>query len=129
MVNKAVVLDSDVLIDFLRTGQGTYVDVLKKAAISGVDLYLSSVTIFEIFSGQSSKAQLDNILEIISNFKVYPFDYELGRFVGELKRDHKLDISLADLIITGTALQIGAAIVTRNRKHFKNIPNLKFFEV
>ncbi len=128
-MTKAIVLDSDIFIDFLRTGKGLYLDVLKVAARDGIDLFLSPVTIFEIFVGSSSKAQRNLILKSISNFKTISFDSDLGRFIGELKRDHRLNISFADLIIGGTALSMKAEIATRNRKHFESIPGLKFFGV
>ena len=57
-----------------------------------------------------------------------PYDYKIARKTAEiiayLKREGKI-IGLADMIIATTALVNELKLMTRNLKHFSQIPNLK----
>lgn len=122
-----ILVDTDILIDYLRTGKGTLPDLLKLQAHKQVGLHMSAITILEIFAGRSSKKLTSMLHQLISGFKVMHLTSELARFTGELKRDNNLPTAFSDLIIGATALSIKAKLATRNRHHFQAIPKLKFY--
>ncbi len=124
-----VVVDSDIIIDFLRSGLGRLPKLLDSQLKKEVKLYLSSITVMEIFSGQSSKSEAATIEELFSCFQVISLDTDLGKFAGVIKRDDKVTIDVPDLIIAATALYLEAKIATNNQKHFSKIPKLKFFSL
>lgn len=122
-----ILVDTDILIDYLRTGKGILLDLLELQAQDKVGLHISAITILEIFAGRSSKKLTSILQQLISGFKVIYVTAELAQFAGELKRDNNLSIALADLIIGATALSVKAKLATRNREHFQTIPRLKFY--
>ena len=124
-----VVVDTDICIDFFRTNSGLFPSLIKLQEEYEAELYFSSITIFELFSGSSSKDEEDIIMGITLQVKTIPFDFVLAKFAGELKRDRKLKPPLGDFIIGSTALYPTAKLGTRNKAHFLAIPNLKFFEL
>lgn len=125
-MNK-ILIDTDILIDFLRTKKGVLLDLFNLQSEHKVELFIASATIVELYSVKSSKLKNPDISEFISSFKIIELTKPLAKFAGELRRDNKLIIRFADLAIGATALFINAKLATRNRKHFQVIPNLKFY--
>lgn len=123
-----VLVDTDIVIDFLRTNKGLLPDLLNLQKKNETDLYMSTITILEIFAGKKSKKQADFLHELITSFKVVYLTPELAQFAGELKRDHNLPTAFADLVIGSSTLYVKAELATRNRKHFQGIPKLKFYK-
>ncbi len=121
-------VDSDILIDFLRTNSGLFPKLLELQLSGKIEIYFSSVTVMEIFAGESSKWVKKELLELFSNFTIISFDRDLAMFAGEFKRGKKLTISLADYIIAMATRNLGAYLATRNISHFSEIYDLKFFE-
>ncbi len=121
-----VLIDSDVIIDYLRTGGGGLVKLVEAQRDGKVELYLSAVTVLELFAGKSSKAVVGKLKELIEGFIVIPLGTELAEFAGQTKRDHTTDAALADLIVGATSVSIGAKMATRNKKHYQGIPKLRF---
>ena len=122
-----VLVDSDILIDFLRTGKGALPKLLKAQKDGKIELFISCVSVLELFAGKSSKAIKSELAELIDAFTVVPLARELGIFAGELKRDHNLTMVLADLVVGATAVFIGAKLATRNRRHYLRLPKLRFY--
>lgn len=124
---EKVVVDSNIIIDYLRSSKGWLPGLLSLQAKGEIEIYISSITVFELFAGSSSKKDEAKILELASGFKIISFDEKLAKFAGELTRNWKLSLPLADFIIASTALFIQAQVATRNKNHFKVVPKLKFF--
>ncbi|MBI4008722.1 PIN domain-containing protein [Candidatus Roizmanbacteria bacterium] len=121
-----VLIDTDIIIDFLRTKKGLLLDLYRLQSEEKLELYISSITALELFSGISSKKLKLTLLELISTLKVVGITLDLAVFAGELKRDLQSSIPFADLLIGASALYIRAQLATHNQKHFKGIPKLKF---
>ncbi len=125
---KKVVVDSDIIIDWLRMGQGRWLELAEQMAEGKIDIYCSSVTVLELFAGESAKLQEKLILEIIGKLKVVALDGQLARLVGETKRALRTQVALGDLVVGMTAVWLKAKLATKNQKHFAQIEGLKFFE-
>jgi predicted nucleic acid-binding protein len=124
---EKVVLDSDIIIDYLRTGKGRYEELLKLQLAEKIQLYLSSVTVMELFAGKMDNDTEKLLTELVNNFIIIPFDKTLAKFTGLAKNGKKIDIPLADFIIAQTAIFLEAKLATRNAKDFRQIPSLKFY--
>lgn len=124
---KKIVVDSDIIIDFLRTGEGYFPKLVEKQAEGKLQIYLSSVTVMELLAGESASKDEEYLLKLVGSFKVEPFGTELAKLAGRTKRGRKLQIALADFIIGMTAIKLKAVIATRNKAHFKGISELKFY--
>lgn len=124
---KKVVLDTDVIIDLLRINKGLLLPLLELQEQGKLEIYISSVTIMELFAGEMKSAQMKMLSGLLAHFKSIPFDDTVARFSGELKRGKKLQIHLSDFIIGVTAVYFEAQLATRNKDHFKGISKIHFY--
>ncbi len=132
MVKQKVVIDSNIIIDFLRQeGKGkqkTQLEaILEKKNIIPL---LSSATIQELFAGQSSKKSREEarIRKILALFKILVVNEEVAEMAGKIMRDTKAIIQFADAQIAATALLEKALLLTKNKKDFANIRGIKFYQ-
>lgn len=124
-----IIVDTDILIDYFRTNKGGLVNLLDKQLQGKLEMAISSVTVYELFSGKSSKETKSVISGLISKFKIIPMDEKIAEFAGELNRDNNLSISSHDFFIAATAILSDSSLATKNKKHFSRIPNLKLFSI
>jgi predicted nucleic acid-binding protein len=123
MPTKTILVDTDVLIDFLRGHP--------KAALliqSQPDcIALSSVVVAELYAGVRGDKELDILDAIVDVFRVIPTSKEIARLAGLYKREYfkSHGIGLADAILAATAEFEHAALLTLNTKHYPMISGLK----
>ena len=121
-----LVLDTNILIDKLRGG--TKWDELLSEVDKNVEMFLPTVVAFELFSGLSSKKKL--IVEKINEFRKYfhqvDMSWSIAKRAAEIHRDNQ-NIEAFDCIIAATAIEIGAQVVTLNKKHFAKIPQVVIY--
>lgn len=124
-----LVIDTSIFIDKLRGGKRW--DDFFNGLDDTVELNLPSIVIFELFSGLSSrKAQISlKISSFRKFFNEIDLTSEIARRAGEINRDTPGNLDLPDYIIAATAMEIGAQVVTLNRKHFEKIPGVSIYSV
>jgi predicted nucleic acid-binding protein len=123
-----LVFDTNILINHLRGGD-VWDDILDKID-EDTKIYLPSIVMFELFSGQSSKNKknFNKIMKLVKCFDLVDLDSEIAAKAGELYRDVSKSLEVSDYIVAATALHLKAEVVTLNRKHFRLIPELEVFE-
>lgn len=122
-----VVVDTSILIDYLRGG--TEWEKFISAANNNAELFLPTVVIFELFSGQSTRniTESRDILDLLNQFEKVDLTEEIAKRAGELFRDTQKTLQVPDYIIAASALDLGASVFTLNKKHFEQIPNLTLY--
>ena len=122
-MSNAILVDIDVLIDFLRG---------KDKAISFIDelsprIILSPIVIAELYAGVKGTNELTVLDNFISSFRVVPIDSEIAKAGGLYKRDFGKShgVGLADAILAATADKENAELKTLNVKHYPMIRGLK----
>lgn len=118
------VFDTDILIDYLR---------LHKPAIKLLDgltkdeRNIAFLTPFELLQGCGKKSQSMKVDTFLKNFKVLPVSAEISKKALALFREIKwrTHIDIPDAFVAATALVSGLTVVTRNLKHYRDIPKLK----
>lgn len=116
-------IDTDVMIDVSRrnAAAATYVDSLD-------DISISIITAHELIVGARNQRDAEGIDGLI---KTYPLHADLdaritGRAYQLLKRHAKSDgLRTFDALIAATAIEVGFTLVSKNRKHFQIIGDLK----
>lgn len=124
-----LVVDTSVLIDHLRKGIAWKTVLAEIEGRDDIELLIPTIVIFELFSGASSKnpaiqAEINNLLE---DFRKIHLDEGIAVRAGELSRDIHRAIQAPDYIIAASAIEVGGAVVTLNRKHLEQIPGLDLY--
>ncbi len=121
-MEKPFLLDTDVLIDFLRGFD---------KAVAFVNTYndriiLSSIVVAELYAGVKGDAEQNALQHFISLFRVVPVDAAIGKTGGLYRRDYGKShgVGLADAILAATAESENAELKTLNIKHYPMIKNL-----
>jgi tRNA(fMet)-specific endonuclease VapC len=119
------VLDSDVLIDYLR-GAGPGLDLVRGLA-QGAGYRVTAVTAFELSLGRSYRENPRPVHALLSAPSLpltRKAGLQAGALLGELRRDGAA-IDVRDAMQAGICLEAGATLVTRNVSHFERIPGLR----
>ena len=114
-----VLVDTDVLIDFLR-GYGPAVSFVNSQSDR---IILPAIVVAELYAGargaqdDEEQAVLDNLLSL---FRIVPIDEDIARLGGLYRRDYgpSHGIGLPDALVAATAFLAGANLKTLNVKHF-----------
>jgi predicted nucleic acid-binding protein len=122
-MSKAILVDTDILIDFLRGND---------KAISFIDefsphIILSPIVVAELYAGVKGADELSVLDNFISLFRIVPMDSEIAKAGGLYNRDFGKShgVGLADAILAATADKENAELKTLNIKHYPMIKGLK----
>ncbi len=125
-------LDSSIMVPVLRGDR----DLKRKLdSIKSEDVSFTTITLCELFKGayKSSKKEeaIRLLYEILRNYRVLTLNIKSSEFFGadytELERRGMLT-QILDLMIASIAKENDLVLVTRDKKHFENIPDLKLEE-
>ena len=130
MENQIIVIDTDIIINYFKAGAPSLEKYLRLQAQDKLTLKVSSVTVFEYFSGVSllAKDQYYQAEELFKQFSIQEVNEQIAKIAAQINYERKLYqyINLADILIGATALYLDASLLTENQKHFKLIPALEF---
>jgi tRNA(fMet)-specific endonuclease VapC len=119
------VLDSDVLIDYLR-GAGPGRDLVRALSQRG-GYRVTAVTAFELALGRSYRDNPRPVHALLAApllTLTRKAGLQGGALLGELRRDGAT-IDVRDALQAGICLEAGATLVTRNVSHFERVPSLR----
>ena len=125
-MSRSILLDTDVLIDFLR-GHGPAVSFLESNADH---IILSSIVVAELYAGVrgGEKDRERTVLEnLLSLFRVVPVSRDIAKLGGLYKRDYGRShgVGIADAIVAATATLEDAEMKTLNVRHYPMLGNLE----
>jgi predicted nucleic acid-binding protein len=117
-----VLVDTDVMIDFLRSQPAAVKFIRTNAA----RMAISAVTEAELFSGVRDGSERQALEAFLGLIPVIPVNREIARNAGLLRRDYgkATKIGLADALIAATCQVERLKLQTLNVKHFPMISNL-----
>ena len=122
-MQKFLLMDTDVLIDFLR-GHPAAVELVRKEAHR---ILLPAIVAAELYAGVKGREELAALDRFVGLFRIVPITSALARAGGlhanKYKKSHGL--GLADAIVAATAEAEGAELRTLNVKHYPMFPGLK----
>ena len=114
----AYLLDSGILIRHLRNRPGYH--GLVKGLNSAGDVSISAFTRVEVVRGMREHER-ERTFALLDGFITYPIDRATADRAGELLRawqSRGIILGGPDAIIAASALQVGAALITTNARHF-----------
>lgn len=124
-MDDLVIVDSDILIDFLRGRDPGASRV--RAWLEADQLRLTAITAFELRLGTDFVAQADQIAALLS-YRTLPLDLLGALIAGEIYRELGAEgrgIGLRDALIAGICRRFDLPLATRNRRHFERIEGLR----
>jgi len=122
-MTKYVLVDADVMVDFLRGHPQAVALVQARSA----RIILSSIVAAELYAGVSGDEELNTLDSLMQLFRIVPVSPELARAAGLYKRDYAKShgVGLADAIVAATAQAENAELNTLNIKHYPMIKGLR----
>ena len=122
-MSKTLLVDTDVLIDFLR-GSDKAISFIQKFSSQ---IILSPIVVAELYAGVKGANELSILDNFVSHFRVAPITKDIARAGGLYKRDFGKSngVGLADAILAATVEKEKAELKTLNVKHYPMIRGLK----
>ena len=125
-MSRSILLDTDVLIDFLR-GRDEAVSLV---TINSDRIILSSIVVAELYAGVrgGKEDREQTVLErFLSLFRIVPVSGGIAKLGGLYKRDYGKahGVGIADAIVAATATTEDAKLKTLNVKHYPMLRNLE----
>jgi len=123
-----VLVDSDVLIEVSRGKNAEIVSKWLDLSNSDAAVLYSPISVAELWAGARANEHeaLSNLFRALT---CAPIDAEAGRQAGvylrQYRRSHAVEV--ADALIAAGAVASGAALWTRNRKHYP-MKEISFFD-
>ena len=124
-----IIVDSSVIIDFIRVGVGYLPDLQFAAKVGNVKLILPTVVVLELWSGKSMNfVKNKNRVDLIfSSMERINLTEAIAKRAGDLIRAGDIHSGF-DSVIAASALELDAWLATGNRRHFSRVKGLKLFD-
>lgn len=122
------IVDSSVIIDYIRADIGDLPDLLDNAKIGKIKLLVPTVVILELWSGRSMNLIKNNkrVDLIFSSMEKVDLTESIAKRAGALIRNNYVYGGF-DAVIAASALELNAQLATRNRRHFEKVKGLRLF--
>jgi len=113
---KTVLVDTDILINFLR-GREKAKDYLL-SLLEESTIYCSVISIAEIHAGMKEHER-EKTIELIDSLNIVDVTRDIAEKAGKYKREEKKQfLELDDCFVAATAFIKGAILATGNGKHY-----------
>lgn len=130
MENRQILIDSNILIEYLRAKDKENTILFK---FQECDFYISVISIFELLAGANTTEKKQQAKTLVENFIKVDFtekDAELAGDMAIFLRNEGINFkNFNDIFIASTALTNDLPILTFNTKDFQHIQNLKLIKI
>ncbi len=123
IMGEAILLDTDVLVDFLRG----YSKAVAFVNAQSSRIILSSIVVAELYAGVKGDAEQAALENFVYLFRIVPVSADIAKAGGLYKRDYGKShgVGLADAILAATAEAENAVLKTLNTKHYPMLKGLR----
>jgi predicted nucleic acid-binding protein len=121
-VTKRLLLDTDVLIDFLR-GQPQAVQLLEDA---DCEFHVSAVSVAELYVGVRDGQEREVLDQLVGVLRTIEISTEIAQQAGLWRREYGKShgTGILDALIAACADALQIPLATLNVKHFPMLPNI-----
>ena len=122
-MNRAILIDTDIVIDFLRGDKKAISHLKAKSEF----ICFSAITVAEIYAGIKGKKEEVEVERLFSIFPVIETTNKIAMEAGKLVRQYhpSHSVEIPDAIIAATCLISGSELNTLNIKHYPMFEGLK----
>ena len=112
----AILIDTDILIDYLRGINSAILFVEEHSA----EAHVSAINIAELYQGVRAGIEQVKLAKTLTAMTCLPTTSETAELAGLFSRDFRPShgCGLADCLVAGTAQLHGLSLATLNSKHF-----------
>lgn len=127
---KKVFIDTNIIIDYSKGFDKSLKNLFLLQKQNRVRIFVNSIVIAEFFNDKSLKniKKLDRANRLFQCFTVLELTGKSGFLTGKLLRTNQVSF-IADSLIAATCLDNELELVTNNKKDFKKVKGLKFYEI
>ena len=120
---RSILLDTDVLVDFLR-GHSKAMALFKASAAR---IILSTIVVAELYAGVKGDTEQAILDDFVSLFRIVPVNVNIAKAGGLYKQKYGKShgVGRADAILGATAEAENAELKTLNTKHYPMLKGLK----
>jgi len=120
---SSILVDTDVLVDFLRGHSKAVAFVSAHSA----RIILSSIVVAELYAGVKGDTEQTALDNFVSLFRVVPVSAKIAKAGGLYKRNYGNlhGVGLADAILAATAEAENAELKTLHTKHYPMLEGLR----
>jgi tRNA(fMet)-specific endonuclease VapC len=121
-----IVADTDVLIDFLASAEPMAARVARE--LERGQMCTTVISRFELLTGARSKRQQVAVSRLLAALPTLPLDEPAADRAAQVRREMEAAgtaIGMADSLIAGIVLHRQLALLTRNRRHFDHVAELR----
>ena len=125
---KKVFVDTNILIDYSKGFDKTLEKLLLLQNENKLQIFINPVVVAEFFNDKNlnTPKKLEKAQRFFSFFNIKEITKETGFIAGELLRTKQVDF-FADALIASTCIENGFEFLTKNKKDFKKVNQLRFF--
>ncbi len=122
MAKIGLLVDTDVLIDYLNSGRFASIIEARRFVI-----YYTAVTRKELLAKRGLRSrEREAILEVLGRHRLVRLDGRIAERYSSLRSAHR-NLPKEDALIAAAALVKRLPLVTRNWRHYRDIPDLVLF--
>jgi len=129
MAQKKIILcDTNIIIEYLKEN----LEIVEELDKIGKDsIYISSITVGELYFGALNKTELHLIRKKINTLVHIPIIETISEIYEDLMLKYSLShkLSIPDAIIAATALYFDLELFTYNLKDFRFIKDIKLYKL
>ena len=128
-MNK-IFIDTNIIISFTKNYFIYLKELIEKQKKGEVMLFVNPVVIAEFFTNKNlnNNKKFELAKEFFHNFTSLPVNNAIGIIAGELLRNNST-VAIGDAIIAATCLKNKLELMTNNKKDFKKVKGLRFFDL
>jgi len=121
-----ILTDTCVLIEYFKE-KPEVTEIIKDT--DPKSLVLNSVIVMELLAGARNKVELNSIKKRLNEFRVLEINQSVMDDAGFLMENYYLShgLKIPDAIIATTSRYHGVSLFTFNKKDFRYIPDIEFF--
>ncbi len=131
MDNRDILVDTSVIIDFLRKKDKKRSHLWRIKELD-FNCLISTITAFELYAGAVSDIHKRDLQNLIKWMTVLPFTLQTAQISGDIYRELKVRnelIEFRDIFIGATAVELAVPVLTLNEKHFKRIKGVDLYSL
>lgn len=121
-MKDTIVIDSDIIISYLKTGSGKLTDAYEKYSMKVTPLTYTEILASSTFSDSKLESDVKSFLS--EYFTVEDVTEEIAIKAAELIRKKK-DITLAHAFVAATAVSLNVALLTDRDSIYDGVDGLK----